>query len=132
MKYSKWIGLLAVIIVVLVCYMPWVYVPAVKLRISGMSASGQQNFGKPGLMNLFCSFGAAIFFLLPRIWAKRTNIFFCGFNVAWALRNYILVSRCYGGDCPDIKPGLYILLAASFVMLLMAFLPDTRLKQENA
>jgi hypothetical protein len=131
MKYSKWIGLAAAIIVVLVCYTPWIYVPSVQLQIGGMSANGKQDFGKPGIINIGCSVAAAIFFMLPQVWAKRANIFFCGFNIAWAARNYILLSRCYGGDCPVKKTGLYILLAASAIMLLMAFIPDTAVKEER-
>jgi hypothetical protein len=129
MKYSKWIGLLALIIVIVVCYMPWVYVPAVQLQLGGMFANGKQNFGKPGLMNLVCAAAAAICFILPQVWAKRTNIFCCGFNMAWAVRNYVLLSRCYGGDCPVKQTALYVLLAASAVMLLMALIPDVKITQ---
>src|SRR5450432_4195612 len=100
--------------------MTWVDVPAAHLQIGGMFSSGNQNFGKPGLMNIICSAGAAIFFLLPQIWAKRTNIFFCGFNIAWAIRNYILLSRCYMGDCPVRQTGLYILIIASSLAMLMS------------
>ena len=131
MKYSKWIGVLAVITVMVVCYMPWVYIQSVQLEIAGMFASGKQNFGKPGLMNIFCSAVAGLLFLLPQIWAKRTNIFFCGFNIAWAIRNYLLLSRCYGGECPVKKAALYILVAASAIMLLMSFIPDTAIKEET-
>lgn len=131
MKYSKWIGLLSVTTVVVACYLPWVYVPSAQLQIGGMHASGAQNFGRPGLVNMVCSVGAAILFMLPQIWAKRTNIFFCGFNIAWAIRNYLLLSRCYLGDCPIRKAGLYLLLIASAIMLLMAFMPDVEIKEEK-
>lgn len=70
-------------------------------------------------------------FLLPFIWAKRTNIFFCGFNIAWATRNYILLSKCYGGDCPVKKAGLYILIIASILMLLASFFSDIEIKEEK-
>jgi hypothetical protein len=131
MKYSSWIGLLAVITVIIVCYMTWVYVPSAQLKIGGLYANGKHNFGKPGIVNMICSIGAGILFMLPQIWAKRTNIFFCGFNIAWAIRNYILLSRCYMGDCPVKKAGLYILVIASAIMLLMAFMPDVKIKEEK-
>ena len=130
MKYSKWIGLLGCVVVVIVCYTPWVYVQSAQLEIAGMYSSGKNNFGRPGLMNIFCTVGAAVFFIIPRIWAKRTNIFFCGFNIAWAIRNFILLSRCYGGDCPTKKTGLYLLVLASAIMLAMSFLPDVEIKDD--
>ena len=129
MKYSTWIGVLSVITVIIICNTAWVYIPSVQLEIGGLYASGKQNFGKPGIINMICSIGAGILFMLPPIWAKRTNIFFCGFNIAWAIRNYILLSRCYMGDCPVKKAGLYILVIASAIMLLMAFMPDVKIKE---
>ena len=129
MKYSKWIGLLAVITVMVVCYMPWVYIQSVQLEIAGMFASGKQNFGKPGLMNIFCSAVAGLLFLLPQIWAKRTNIFFCGFNIAWAIRNYLLLTTCIAGDCPEKMAGLYLLLSASLVIQVMSLLPKLKIPQ---
>jgi hypothetical protein len=131
MKYSKWIGLVAAVVVIVVCYMPWIYVPSAQLEIGGMYASGKQNFGRPGLMNMVMAIGAALMFLLPFIWAKRTNIFFCGFNIAWTIRNYILLSKCYGGDCPVKKTGLYILIIASVIMLLVSFFSDIEVKEEK-
>jgi hypothetical protein len=131
MKYSKWIGLLAAAAVIAVCYRPWVYVTSVQLEIAGMYASGHQNFGRPGLMNIIMATGAAIMFLLPFIWAKRSNIFFCAFNISWAVRNYIILSKCYGGDCPVKKTGLYLLLLASAIMLVMSFLPDMEIKEQK-
>ncbi|MEP7277376.1 MAG: hypothetical protein ABI813_01925 [Bacteroidota bacterium] len=131
MKYSTWLGLFSVIAVVLACYRPWVYIPAAQLEIAGMYASASQNFGKPGLINLICSIGAGILFLVPQVWAKRANIFFCGFNIAWAIRNYVLLSRCYMGDCPIKKVGLYVLLIASAIMLFMSFIPDVKIKDES-
>lgn len=131
MKYSKWIGVAAVIVVIVICYRAWVYIPSAQLTIGGMSATGKHNFGKPGLMNIFCSIGAGILFLLPAIWAKRTNIFFSGFNIAWAIRNYMLLSRCYNGECPEKTSALYILLAASALMLIMSFLPDITIREEK-
>ena len=131
MKYSKWIGILAAFVVLAACYMPWVYIASVKLEIAGMFANGKHNYGKPGLMNIICSVGAVVLFWLPQVWAKRTNIFFCGFNIAWDVRNYIMLGRCYSGDCPEKQLGLYLLVIASAVMLLMSFLPDVQLDKNK-
>ena len=101
------------------------------LQIGGLFSTGHHNFGKPGIINIICSAGAAVWFVLPALWAKRTNIFFCGFNIAWAIRNFILLGRCYEGDCPVRQPALYLLLIASCLMLLMAFVPDVPVTEEK-
>ena len=111
--------------------MPWVYISSAALKIGGMFSSGTQNYGKPGIMHIFCCAGAAVFFILPQVWAKRTNIFFCGFNMAWAIRNFILLGRCYMGDCPVKLTALYVLVIASAIMLLMSLLPDVEIKDKQ-
>jgi hypothetical protein len=131
MKYSKWIGILAAVTIILICYQPWIYVGSANLEIGGMHASGKHNFGRPGLMNIIMTTGALVMFFLPFIWAKRLNIFFVAFNIAWSIRNYILLTRCYGGDCPQKKAGLYILIIASLVMLIAAFVPDISVEQKK-
>jgi hypothetical protein len=64
-----------------------------------------------------------IFFVVPSIWAKRTNIFIGAIVFAWSVRNYILVSTCLMGECPVKQPALYALVAASFVVMMMTLLP---------
>ena len=122
MKYSQQIGLIATIILIIFCFQTWVTLPTTQAAITGLNTPGT-HFGKPALVNLFLSSIVAIFFLIPRIWSKRANIFVNAVNVAWAIRNYVLVSACSGGECPDKKLGLYILVIASGIMLIMSLLP---------
>jgi len=69
-----------------------------------MYATGKQNFGRPGLMNCILAAMSMIMFLLPFIWAQTHQYFFIvAFNIAWAVRNYILLTKCYGGECPEVK-----------------------------
>lgn len=131
MKYSNWIGLLAAVSIIAICFTNWVTVPSVQLTIGGMQSSGQHNFGRPGMMHLVLSIAAAIMFLLPYTWAKRTNIFITGLNIAWAIRNYIVLSKCYGGECPEKSINLYLLMIATGLMLLMSLLPDMEIRNEK-
>jgi hypothetical protein len=127
MKYSKWIGLAGVVLLVIACTLPWIQLESRNIIATGLNTEGT-NFGKPGLMNIIISFFAAIFFLVPRIWAKRANLFFCGFNLAWSIRNYIIVSGCFAGECPVKRIGLYLLMLSVVVMLIAAVFPDLKLK----
>jgi hypothetical protein len=127
MKYSNWLGFAAALTIIAVCYTTWVYIPSVKGEIGGMQSNFKHNFGRPGMLHLVFAGLSAIFFMLPFVWAKRTNIFITGFNMAWAIRNYIVLTKCYGGDCAEKKPGLYLLLVATALLLLMSLLPDLKL-----
>jgi hypothetical protein len=56
-------------------------------------------------------------------------LFVATFNVAWSVRNFLLVSHCEMGDCPVKKVGIYAVMFFSFVMLVMALLPKVELKE---
>jgi len=130
MKYSQLIGIIATLALVITCYQPWVYVQSKDLLITGMHAPGT-NFGRPGLMHVILSVVMIVFFALPKAWAKRINIFVATFNLAWAIKNYIILSTCYVGECPQKKIAIYLLLALSILILLMTFFPKIKLTEEE-
>ncbi len=127
MKYSNYIGVIAASAIIAVCFMPWVYIPSIQTTITGMSAD-KTNFGSPGLMNIILCIFAVILFIIPRIWAKRVNLFMGTFNLAWSIRNFLLITQCQVGECPEKQTGIYFLLALSGVLLLMTFIPPDPLK----
>lgn len=123
MRFTKWIGCLAAICLVWSCFQDWVFIEAIGKSITGMNTEGT-NYGRPGKLHVYLAGIAAVLFLLPTVWAKRINIFICAFNMAFAIRNYIIISMCSGGDCPVKETGLYLVLISSAMMLLMSFLPN--------
>ncbi|MBN9299711.1 MAG: hypothetical protein J0I41_22100 [Filimonas sp.] len=122
MRYSQLIGAIAAILLIIGCFMPWSYIASNGIEVSGLKAVGT-NFGKPGMFNLILSSIALIFFIVPKIWAKRINVFVAALNLAWSIRNFFLVTACLMGECPEKKAGIYMVLVCSAVMQIMAFLP---------
>lgn len=117
MRWMKWISIIAALTVIVCCFYPWMVVESRNIVVSGVSAEGTR-FGKPGYLHLLLS-GLYLFFaFIPKLWAKRINLFLATLNVAWALRNFILMSRCEGGECPVRKIALPLLFLASILMLL--------------
>jgi len=110
--------------------MIWISIPDKQIAVSGFASAGTR-FGKPGLMNAMMSSIAVLLFIIPRIWSKRINLFFAAFNLAWAIRNYILLSTCQGGDCPEKHFGLYLLIGASLLLMAMALFPDLPIQQQK-
>lgn len=124
---------MAVALLVVACLSPWVVIESKNITISGIDATGT-NFGKPGYFHLFCAFFFTVFTLIPRIWAKRWNLAVVALNVAWVIRNFMVIAVCRGGECPSRKTGLWMLLLASALMLVSALFPDISLnnnKQEK-
>jgi len=113
MKYSQLIGSLASLLVIGICFLPWIEVPLVNITLSGWS----------GKVNNELNF-------VPRIWAKRTNIFIAALHLGWAFKNYLIFSMCRLGECPVVKPALYLLLFLAFLIQVMTFLPQIEINKE--
>lgn len=128
MKHSQTIGLLAALAIIIICFLPWVTIPTKNLVVTGMNAKGT-DFGTPGKVNIFFSVVMAAFFLLPKIWAKRTNVFLGALNFSWAIRNYILLTTCMMGLCPERHWALLALVFISAISLLMTFFPKIDLNK---
>ncbi|HRN57087.1 MAG TPA: hypothetical protein PLL71_11580 [Agriterribacter sp.] len=126
MKYSQWIGLLATIMVVIACYLPWIEIPSLSLLLTGMDGQGT-NLGKPGKLHIIFCVPAFVLFLLPLVWAKRVNWLLCALGLAWAVRNFLIYARCEMATCPERQYGLYLVLLGSVVMLAASLLPDMKI-----
>jgi len=126
----KWVGLFAVILLIVSCFLPWVIIPSKNIVVSGIDSTGT-NFGKPGYTHFVLSFFFIIFHFIPRLWAKRSNLLVVALNIAWAIRNYFIISMCREGDCPEKQMGLWLVLLASILILIAALFPDIKLKEEK-
>jgi hypothetical protein len=125
MKYSQLLGLLACIGEIIACFMPWVFVVEQQLLISGIN-NAVPNFGRPGMFNIVLSAVIGIFFIIPKIWAKRTNVIIAAINLAWSFRDYLVITTCRAGECPEKRAGIYLLLCLSVFILIMSFLPPIK------
>ena len=125
MKYSQLLGVAACLLLIINCFFPWGYVAEIHLLITGWQ--GAENLGKPGAFNIILRGVMILFFLIPKIWAKRTNVIIGALNIAWSLRNYLLVGTCSGGICPEKKAGIFLLLFLSFFIEIMTFIPPIKI-----
>jgi hypothetical protein len=130
MKYSQWIGILAAITLVIACFIPWTYHPDVQKNFTGFF-SENNLYGKPGKFFVVFAAIASVFFLIPRVWAKRWNLLFTAIIVAYSIKCFIMYTGCYHGICPEKKAGIWLMMLSSLVMLLMAVFPDTKLPEQK-
>jgi hypothetical protein len=129
MRWIKWIGLIAGLLLIASCFMLWASLPARNIAISGVNAEGT-SFGKPGYFHLLLGGIFLILHFIPRIWAKRTNLIVAALNVAWAVRNYFIITVCRQGECPEKHTGIYLVLIASGIVLIAVLFPDMKLPQQ--
>jgi len=126
----KWIGLVAVMLLIVSCFLPWVIIDSQKIIVSGVDSTGT-NFGKPGYTHFVLGFFFIIFHFIPKLWAKRVNLLIVALNIAWAIRNYFIISMCRVGECPEKQIGLWLVLLASVLILIAALFPGIKLKEER-
>jgi hypothetical protein len=131
MKYVNVVGILACCLLIMACYLPWTYYPDLGENFTGFFSEGNA-YGKPGAVFLTLSLLAIVFFVLPRLWAKRINILIGALIVAYSIKTYILFTSCYRGDCPVKRLGIFLVLVLPILILIATVLPDLKLKEDKS
>ncbi len=130
MKYNKWIGMAACILLIAVCFMPWTYHADVQKNFTGFF-SQNDAYGKPGKFFVFFSIIAFGLIVLQKVWAQRIHLFFAGVMFAYAIKTYILYTSCYNAYCPDKKAGIFLMLGLTLVIFASSLFPDIKIDTDN-
>jgi hypothetical protein len=130
MKHSQTIGIVLCLILFYVTTQPLVIIESKNLIITGWSSTGT-NFGLPGKFIMYIGSLSLIFFALPFVWAKRFNMAFAALLIAWSFRNFMVLSTCQMGECPQKQIALYLCIVISFGILIMTFLPKINLSKST-
>lgn len=125
MKSARWVAIFFSAIIIACCFLPWVHIESRNFLIGGMYSDLNQ-FGKPGLLHLFFTGLCLIFLLVYKIWSLRAAFFSSVINLAWAVRNFLLIPACSGGECPQKLPALYVLLISSVLLIVTILLTKPR------
>ncbi|MEP7109432.1 MAG: hypothetical protein ABI760_15670 [Ferruginibacter sp.] len=133
LKILHWIGLTASIVLVVSCFMPWAYYADAHIaneteRTFTGFYSYQNNYGKPGKFLAATGIIVLTLMILPKVWAKRANLFVCALGVGYAVKTYILFVSCYNAYCPEKKAGIFLMLVSTFIMLIASVFPHLKLE----
>ena len=129
-KILHYAGLTACIALIVSCFLPWAYFADINEHFTGLY-SYKNEYGKPGKFFILIAVVVFVFMLLPKIWAKRTNLFICAVGVGYAIKSYILFTSCYNAYCPEQKPAIFIMLVSTIVMLVAAVFPNLKLEEKK-
>ena len=125
MKHSQTIGILLCLALIYATTQPFVIIESRNWVITGWNPVGS-SFGQSGKFLSFFAVLSTLFFALPYIWAKRFNMVFGALMLAWAFRNFLILSTCQMGECPQRQWALYGCIILSGLILLMTFLPKIK------
>ncbi|MEI9959497.1 MAG: hypothetical protein WDM90_24980 [Ferruginibacter sp.] len=82
-RILSWIGMAACVALIISCFIPWAYyadahIPNEAERTFTGFFSYQSQYGKPGRALIIFTVIIFICILIPKVWAKRTNLFLSG------------------------------------------------------
>ncbi len=125
-----WLGIAACVVLVAACFMPWTYHADLGKDFTGFF-SEQNRYGKPGRFLSFFAILILICTLLPKLWAKRLNLFLGAVLIAYAIKTYILYTSCYMAYCPEKKTGVFLMIFSSAVIFVATAFPNMKLPAEK-
>ena len=129
-KILHWLGLSACVLLIISCFLPWAYYKDIDTTFTGFY-SLQNHYGKPGLLLSLIATLVFILTLLPKIWAKRANLFLGALAVGYAIKSFVLFTSCYNAYCPERRIGIYLMLGSTIVMLIATIFPDMKIREEG-
>jgi hypothetical protein len=131
MKYSNIIGIVAALFLMYACTEKWIYIEQPEFYLTGFKSTTVDNiFGRPGILHIAFCLIAIVLFIIPKVWAKRTNFVFTALNLAWGIKNFSAIGfTCRGGICPTALWPMYVILICSITIFVMSLLPKLEVKQ---
>jgi len=131
-KILSWIGITACIALIISCFLPWTYYADSNIASEAERTftgffSYKYKYGRPGKFLIFFGLVILVMMVLPKVWAKRTNLFLSAFTLAYAIKTYILFTSCYNAYCPEKRAGIFIMLFSTVVMLVACVFPNMKI-----
>ena len=120
-------GIAACIVLIVSCFVPWVHYADIDQTFTGFY-SFKNQYGKPGKFLVGAGVIVLTCMLVPKVMAKRINLFLSALTLAYAVKTYILITSCYNNYCPEKLPGIYIMLIAAALMMVAAVFPNMKLE----
>ena len=129
-KILHWLGIAACLTLIISCFLPWTFHADVNEYFTGFY-SYKNYYGKPGKFLVFFGVIILVFMILPKVWAKRTNLFLSAFLVAYAISRLIAFGSCYNNYCPQKLFGLYLMVGSTVVMLVASVFPELKITNKK-
>jgi predicted PurR-regulated permease PerM len=121
MKWQRLIGLTACIVLIISCFMKWAWYPDIKEYFTGFY-SKKNYYGRPGILLCFFAVTGILFYWLKKAWSDRLNMIFSAIATAYAITSFLRFTSGYDGFVPDKQPGVYVMITAALINLVMSVL----------
>ena len=114
------------LLIIATCFMPWVHYNNINETFTGyhvVKFAGGSYYGKAGITITFMSIIVLLLMLMPRLWAKRANLFLAALLFAYCVRTYVIFTGAlFEGEVEKLA-GIYLIVILSFLVLLGSVFP---------
>lgn len=125
-KIMHYTGIVASLAIIIACFLPWAHYNNIDQTFTGFNVtrfSTGNYYGKAGIIITAFTILILIFMILPRLWAKRINLFLTALLFAYCIRTYIIfTSALFEGEV-EKRAGIYLIIILSFLMLAASVFP---------
>jgi len=125
LKYSAVTGIVAALLLIFFCFLPWAFYPDLQENFTGFY-SNHNYYGRPGRAFVFLAVFSMVLFLIPRVWARWVNQVTGIILFAYAIKTYVLYTSCYNTICPQVKFALPAVLVSTLVILVCTLLSKAK------
>lgn len=121
MKWPRITGIVSCIALIISCFMHWAWYPDIQEFFTGFY-SKHNYYGRPGVLLSVVAVTGAWFHWINKAWADRLNLVFSGLGTAYAITSFLRFISSYDGFVPEKQAGVFIMLAAAIIHLVMSVL----------
>lgn len=133
-KVAHITGILTCLGIIGACFMPWTYYQSIQQTFTGFNVvpfPTGNYYGKAGIPISVITGLVLLLMFIPRIWAKRTNLFLAGVLVAYTIRTYIIfTSALFDGEVTKFI-GIYLVIILSIVLLVTTLFPNVQTNRSD-
>ncbi len=125
-KYYHYTGLLCCLLLIAACFMPWTHYNSINETFNGFNVkrfSTGNYYGKAGRIITIFTILIFVLMLVPKLWAKRVNLFLSALLFAYCIRTYIIFTNSLFEGEVEKKAGIYLIILFSFLVLLTSVFP---------
>ena len=125
-KYYHYTGLLCCFLLIAACFLPWAHYNNINETFTGFNVkrfSTGNYYGKAGRIITIFTVLIFVLMLVPKLWAKRVNLFLSALLFAYCIRTYFIFTNALFEGEVEKKAGIYLIIIFSLLLLITSVFP---------
>ena len=125
-KFFHYLGLICCVLLIVACFLPWTYYVHPNVTFTGFNVQtfpSGINYGRAGIPIAILSTIIFLLMFVPKVGAKRINLFIAGLLVAYAIRTFVVFTGSLIAGDVEKKIGIILVLILPVLILISTVFP---------